>query len=104
MAEGKVEGEQLRYIVRAANQLRYNNIKELQFEVIRKVITGYDVFAVLPTGFGKSLLRMPSACFWLHYKPEQPTIVCVISQPTQITELTTERNAIFSVCAHVLKF
>ena len=56
MAEDEFESEKLKSaIVRAAQQLGYGNVKELQFEVIQKVMTGHNVFAVLPTGFGKSL-------------------------------------------------
>ena len=52
MAE-EVEGhdELERTILRAAKQLGYSSIKELQLEVIKKIIIGHDVFAVLPTGF-----------------------------------------------------
>lgn len=80
MAE-EVEGhdELERTIVRAAKQLGYSSIKELQLEVIKKIIIGHDVFAVLPTGFGKSLCYgyLPLV-FDEIYKPEQATIVCVI--------------------------
>jgi len=38
-----------------ASQLGYPSLKPLQLEVIMNFISGRDVFAVLPTGFGKSL-------------------------------------------------
>jgi len=42
MVEGQLQGA----IVRAIKWIGYNNVKELQFEVIRKVITGNkNVFA-----------------------------------------------------------
>ena len=39
----------------AAKQLGYGDLKDLQLEVIKGITTGRDVFAVLPTGYGKSL-------------------------------------------------
>ena len=39
----------------AAKQLGYGALKDLQLEVIKGIATGRDVFAVLPTGYGKSL-------------------------------------------------
>ena len=64
MAEGKVDDQLEGAIVHTAKQLGYDNIKELQFEVIQKVFTGHNVFAVLLTGFGKSsMLWVPSTCF-----------------------------------------
>ncbi len=39
----------------AAKRLGYSTLKELQLRVVLSVATGHDVFAVLPTGYGKSL-------------------------------------------------
>ena len=39
----------------AASSLGYQPLKEEQLGVITSFIKGKDVFAVLPTGFGKSL-------------------------------------------------
>ena len=88
MAE-KVEGhdELERTIICAAKQLGYSSIKELQLEVIKKIITGHDVLAVLPTGFGNSLCyRCFPLVFDEIYKPEQATIICVISLLVGIIE------------------
>ena len=39
----------------AARNLGYEKLKDLQMDVLVSFVTGNDVFAVLPTGFGKSL-------------------------------------------------
>lgn len=39
----------------SAAALGYSTLKKLQEEVIVQFLTVHDVFAVLPTGFGKSL-------------------------------------------------
>ena len=39
----------------AAEQLGYGALKHLQLEIIKGIATRRDVFAVLPTGYGKSL-------------------------------------------------
>ena len=48
--------------VSAALYLGYDNLKDEQKSVITKFVSGSDVFAILPTGFGKSLCyACPSA-------------------------------------------
>ena len=37
---------------KAGKPLGYNEVKELQWKVITEVVSGCDVFAILPTGFG----------------------------------------------------
>ena len=39
----------------AARELGYANIKPEQLDVVEAFVKGRDVFAVLPTGYGKSL-------------------------------------------------
>ena len=39
-----------RAIDKATDYLGYNEVKELQWKVIAEVVSGRDVFAVLPTG------------------------------------------------------
>ena len=50
-------------ITLAAQNLGYLSLKEEQREVITNFVQGKDVFAVLPTGFGKSLCY---ACLAFH--------------------------------------
>jgi len=42
-------------IKRRPINLGYVSVKGLQYKVILEVLNGHDVFAVLPTGFGKNL-------------------------------------------------
>ena len=51
----------------AASSLGYQTLKEEQLDVITSFVKGKDVFAVLPTGFGKSLCYacLPGACIVL---------------------------------------
>ena len=71
----------------SAQQLGYTTLKDLQMEVLIAFVTWRDVFAVLPTGFGKSLCY---AClpgiFDMIYKPEEPSIVVVATPLTAIME------------------
>ncbi len=41
-----------------ARSLGYSSLKDKQLEVIENFVSGHDVFAVLPTGYGKSLCRI----------------------------------------------
>ena len=74
-------------IDKAGRYLGYDEVKELQRKVISEVVSGRDVFAVLPRGFGKSLCY---GCLPLVFdemiNPPQPSIVCVISPLTAIIE------------------
>ena len=60
--------------------LGYANVKDEQLQVVENVISGKDVFAVLPTGFGKSL------CFALlpgifNRVMRVPTSIAVVVSP-----------------------
>jgi len=72
---------------KATQVLGYRGVKELEWKVISGVLTSHDVFAVLPTGYRKSLCYgcLPLA-FDEIFKPKKPTIVCVISPLTAIIE------------------
>ncbi len=46
--------------VQEAQKLGYPSLKLLQVKVITSLVAGHDVFAVLPTGYGKSLCALPA--------------------------------------------
>ena len=71
---------------RAAMRLGYaRGMKEEQLEVLVAFLSGSDVFAVLPTGFGKSLCYacLPFA-FELLGETEEKLIVMVVTPLTAI--------------------
>ena len=78
-------------IVEAANdsarQLGYEKLKDLQLEVIIGIVSGRDVFAILPTGYGKSLCYgcLPGVFDILDHLA-LPSIVCVVTPLTSIIE------------------
>ncbi len=51
-----------------AQSLGYDCLKKEQLEVVVKFVTGYDICAILPTGFGKSLRHacLPTAFKYFH--------------------------------------
>ena len=66
----------------AAAKLGYQGLKEEQLEVLIAFLSGRDVFAVLPTGFGKSLCYacLPLAFEEIESSPaDQKPIVIVVS-------------------------
>ena len=42
----------------AGNELGFDNLKDKQVEVITSFVNGNNVFAYLPTGYGKSICYM----------------------------------------------
>ena len=66
----------------ALERLGFTEIKSLQLEVVLAIVTGQDVFGVLPTGYGKSLCY---ACLPILFdqlrntQEEQHSIVIVVS-------------------------
>ena len=71
----------------AARTLGYETLKDLQRSVIVSFINGNDVFAVLPTGYGKSLCF---AClplvFDILFRPQEASIIVVVTPLTAIME------------------
>ena len=61
--------------------LGFTKLKSLQLEVVLVIATGRDVFGVLPTGYGKSLLYVIQKT-----QEEEPSIVIVVSPLTAIIE------------------
>ena len=62
-----------------ARLLGYPNMKDEQLQVVNDVLLGRDVFAVLPTGFGKSLCFACLPGVFNHIMGVQMSIVVVIS-------------------------
>ena len=64
----------------AVRQLGYEEMKREQLEVVSGVLNGQDVFAVLPTGFGKSLCFASLPSIYDQLLPlAQPSIVIVVT-------------------------
>ena len=67
----------------AAQALAYNSLKEHQIEVVLAVAGGRDVFAVRPTGYGKSLCY---PCLPLDLHTDDRSIVVVLTPLTGIIQ------------------
>ena len=65
----------------AGNTLGYHSMKPEQLDIVVAVLQGRDVFAILPTGFGKSLCYacLPSAFDSLLNKESGHSIVIVVT-------------------------
>ena len=90
MASGDCD-EALKTIVgRAAQNLGYDNVKAEQMKVVASVVHGRDVFAVLPTGFGKSFCYsvLPYVYDQL-YPGMQQSIILVVTPLTAIMKDVT---------------
>ena len=74
----------------AAAKLGFADLKSHQLEVILAFITGNDVFAVLPTGYGKSLCYACLPIIFDHLlgipQGDPQSIVIVVSPLTAIIE------------------
>ena len=68
-------------VIEAAMELGYSSMKPEQVEVAAALIEGRDVFAILPTGFGKSLCYacLPVAFDKYQKKERGYSIVVVVS-------------------------
>ena len=87
-ARAKLDEQTIKVLAtNVARKIGYTELKDLQMEVILSFVLGNDVFAILPTGFGKSLCY---AClpglFDLLYKPQDTSIVIVVTPLIAIME------------------
>ena len=88
--------------VQAAAPLGYASLKPQQLEAIVEFVGGKDVFVVLPTGFGKSLIYacMPLVFDTLH--TTRGSMIIVITPLTAIMkdQVFTRRNGSLISCTH----
>ena len=72
----------------AAKLLGYSELKELQMQVIVAFVMGKDVFAILPTGYGKSLCYacLPILLDDLYRDSVRKSIVVIVMPLTAIME------------------
>eukprot|EP00731_Ephydatia_muelleri_P001224 Em0001g1224a len=70
-----------------ARELGYSGLKEMQLRVIVEFVRGRDVFAVLPTGYGKSLCYgcLPGV-FDKLTRCDRSAIVCIVTPLIAIIE------------------
>ena len=68
----------------AARRLGYEQLRDLQLKVVAEVVTGRDVFVILP-GYGKSLCYALLPWMFDHLlQPDLPSIVAVLTPLTAI--------------------
>uniref|UniRef100_A0A1X7UG53 DNA 3'-5' helicase n=1 Tax=Amphimedon queenslandica TaxID=400682 RepID=A0A1X7UG53_AMPQE len=72
----------------AAIEIGYDRLKAEQMQVISKFVEGNDVFAMLPTGFGKSLcyLCLPIVFDMLqdNFRQEDLSIIVIVTPLTAL--------------------
>ena len=82
-------------IVAAAADLGYHTLKEEQLKIVTAFIQGRDVFAVLPTGYGKSLCYgcLPLAFDKLRAETEtsQPSSGSIVVVVTPLTAIMKDQ-------------
>lgn len=69
---------------RVASKLGYQSLKDKQAEILVEFMHGYDVFGVLPTGYGKSLCYACLPWMFDELHKESNSIVIVVSPLTAI--------------------
>lgn len=85
MATGSSDDEILSTATLVAQQLSYKQMKAEQLQVITYILKGYDVFAILPTGFGKTLCFASLPYLFDRLLPvREPSIVVVVTPLTAI--------------------
>ena len=79
----------------AAQALGCSTLKPEQMQVITEVLRGRDVFAILPTGFGKTLCyaALPAAFDYIN-PGGPPSIVLVVSPLTAIMKDQASANSL----------
>ena len=93
MADGVFSTEFIKGVIdRVVKNLGYNEVKELQFKVMLEILNGRDVFAVLPTGYGKSLCY---GCLPLVKSHPHPAHIKEPSFPSEVTMIFPSESAIF---------
>ena len=80
-------------IVAAADDLGYPNLKNEQLKVVTAFMQGRDVFAVLPTGYGKSLCFgcLPLAFDKLSAESSQPSAGSIVVVVTPLTAIMKDQ-------------
>ena len=76
----KMERQQIVSVAEsAARRLGYEHLRDLQLKVVAEVVTGRDVFTILP-GYGKSLCYALLPWMFDHLlQPDLPSIVVVLT-------------------------
>ena len=82
-----VQGDLEVIVAEVATELGYSRLKEMQLRVIVQFISGRDVFAVLPTGYCKSLCYgcLPGV-FDKLTRCDRSAIVCIVTPLIAIIE------------------
>ena len=80
----------------AAKELSYQDLKLDQMKVVEAFVKGRDVFAVLPTGYGKSLCYgcLPMVFDKLLGVPEDHKSIIVVV--TQLTEIMKDQVKLYT--------
>ena len=73
-----------RAVTTASTELGYASLKDKQKEVITKFISGRDVFAALPTGYGKSLCYGCLPRIYDQLRSVQGSITVIVSPLTAL--------------------
>lgn len=88
----------------AAKKLGYESVKAEQMQVMSKFVEGNDVFAILPTGFGKSLcyLCLPIVFDMLQDHPSQKDLSIIVIV-TPLTALIKDQVIILAIIINAVE-
>ena len=88
-------------VTEAIQRLGYSTMKPEQLQVVSGIISGRDVFTVLPTGFGKSLCYMcPPTVFGLVLPVEGTSIVFAVAPLMAIMKDQVSVASRLRTCGH----